>query len=160
LYPLEEKDSSDISNKIKIVDFGCAFEISKHSRNTEMAGTPFYLAPEMLLGAVSRTKSVIQATKDIHFNSKKPVGTDLCAGDMWSLGVIVYFMLTGSLPFEGPTRIAVYQSICKGQLKFPPEINLSLNAKDFVSKLLVVNWQDRMTCAEAVEHPWLKHTIS
>jgi serine/threonine protein kinase len=141
---------------LKIIDFGCASEVSKYSRNTEMAGTPFYLAPEMLLGAVARTNSVVLATKDFQFTSKKPVGIELCAGDMWSVGVIVFFMLTGNLPFDGSTRSAVYQAICQGQYKFPEHVSLSSNAKDFISKLLVVNWQDRLTCNEAIEHPWLK----
>eukprot|EP00475_Leptophrys_vorax_P041531 TRINITY_DN782_c0_g1_i1.p1 TRINITY_DN782_c0_g1~~TRINITY_DN782_c0_g1_i1.p1 ORF type:complete len:770 (-),score=202.62 TRINITY_DN782_c0_g1_i1:67-2265(-) len=143
--------------QIKIIDFGCAIEVSKFTRNTVMAGTPWYLAPEMLLSPVTRSVSVVSATKDVKFSvAKKQAGVEICLVDMWSVGVIVFFMLTGRLPFDGPTRTQVYQAICKGLYEYPEDIELSDNAKDFIQGLLTLDWTQRMTCAQALEHPWIK----
>jgi calcium-dependent protein kinase len=150
---IDEHKHSDAH--IKIIDFGCAVEVSKFTRTTEMAGTPWYLAPEMLLSPVTRSVSVVSATKDVKLPTKKQAGVEICQCDMWSVGVIVFFMLTGRLPFDGPTKTQVYQAIVKAQYEYPENIDLSKNAKDFIEKLLTIDWQKRMTCAQALAHPWI-----
>lgn len=148
--PLEEGSSS-----IKIIDFGCSAEISKHSRNTHIAGTPWYIAPEMLLSPNGRTMFVISAVKEYEsIADKKPSGKDLCASDMWSVGVLVYLMLFGRLPFDGRSRAELFQEICSGKVVYP-DCSVSSEGIDFIGRLLRVEWWNRMSCREALNHSWV-----
>ena len=121
------KSKNDIS-EIKVIDFG--FSKIASSRTKSFLGTQGYLAPEML-----DPKGYTQAV------------------DMWALGVCVYAILSGYLPFdddldeEGPTYT----------LQFPEEqwSNVSKEGKDFISKLLIVDPAKRLTSDRVNKHPWL-----
>ncbi len=78
--------------------------------------------------------------------------------DLWSVGVITYILLCGFPPFYGDTIPEMFEQIMAGSFDFPAEYwgNISSNAKDFISKLLVVNTTKRLTAAQALEHPWLQ----
>ena len=98
-------------------------------------GSPSYVAPEVLQSVP-------------HYSS---------ACDVWSLGVIVYVMLSGIPPFFGKTDEIMFRRIRTGKYRFYEEYwsLVSQDARDFVSKVLVVDPAKRATIADLLRHPWL-----
>ena len=127
--------------EIKIIDFGLSkqFEgengIGVHLQT--MVGTAFYVAPEVLQG---------------NYDNR-------C--DNWSLGVITYILLSGNPPFYGDTPKDVFELVKKGKFKFSGSIwkKTSKQAKEFISKLLCVDRNRRMTAEGALQHLWLNMNI-
>jgi len=77
--------------------------------------------------------------------------------DVWSVGVITYILLSAHIPFDGDDEGQVFERILSGTYTFPSPIwdNVSSKAKDFVSKIFIVDPKVRMTAAECLDHPWL-----
>jgi len=119
---------------IKITDFGLSRLIEDSSLMTTACGTPGYVAPEVITHEAYSTQI-----------------------DMWSVGVIVYILLCGFPPFYGENDAQMFRKIRAAQYKFlsPYWDSISAEAKDFVSKLLVVDPQARMTAKAALQHKWL-----
>lgn len=121
---------------IKIADFG--FAIAHGGKQlSEQLGTPGYLAPE-----------IIEA---------RPYGPPV---DMWAIGVIIYVILFGALPFDEKDRAAQFRRICRADYRFPADLadEVSAEAKDLIRKLLVVDQRRRLTAVEAMKHPWFTKT--
>jgi calcium-dependent protein kinase len=99
-----------------------------------IVGSPHYIAPELLLG--------------------KP---DL-KSDIWSIGVIIFVMLTGKRPFEGKNQIEIFRLIkdCDYDQKVLKDANISEEAKDLIIKLLVIDVEKRFSTSEALKHPWFE----
>ncbi len=118
---------------VKIIDFGSANFCKKGEKLKLKVGTPYYIAPEVI-------------KKD--YNSK-------C--DIWSLGIIMYMLLSGSPPFDGSDDIEIMDKIIKGEysLKTKEWDNVSDDAKDLVKKLLTYNPSRRITAEDAKNHPWI-----
>jgi len=128
LYHSAEEDS-----KIMISDFG----LSKMEDSGIMAtacGTPGYVAPEVL--------------------AQKPYGKEV---DVWSIGVISYILLCGYPPFYDENDANLFAQILKGEFEFdsPYWDDISLEAKEFIRKLMCVDVDKRLTCEEALEHAWI-----
>ncbi|KAH7290819.1 hypothetical protein KP509_30G065500 [Ceratopteris richardii] len=125
-------DHSDDST-IKLVDFGLALEFSPGQKFSGMAGSVYYMAPEVLLGKYS---------EEI---------------DIWSAGVIMYVLLSGVPPFNGHTEERIFSAIQEGRLDFTSEpwSTISPEAKDLISRMLCVDVVSRCTLAQALEHPWI-----
>ena len=89
-------DSITSSGKIniKVIDFGAALFIAPETHISEMLGTPYYIAPEVLMGKYD----------------------EKC--DIWSIGVILYILLCGCVPFNGPTDEAIMECVKKGIYSF------------------------------------------
>ncbi|KAF9023946.1 Pkinase-domain-containing protein [Hymenopellis radicata] len=124
--------------QVKIADFGLAKVADSATMLRTMCGTPSYLAPEVV------TQNGITGYGNVV--------------DAWSIGVIVFCMLTNSSPFDdsaGPAdireRIRTRQ-ICWSVLR---ERNLTVNAENFIYRFLKTNPAERMTCEVALVHPWL-----
>jgi len=123
----------DKSHDLKLIDFG----LSKcmHGQDaTSFLGTKGYLAPEML---------------QRHTYSK--------AVDCWAMGIIVFILLCGCLPFDDDTS-AIASPLLKSrfQLRFPHWAqNLSEGAKSLLRGLLTTNPRRRLTAAQALNHPWV-----
>jgi calcium-dependent protein kinase len=100
------------------------------------AGTALYMAPEVLQKDYSN------------------------ACDTWSLGVILYIMLSGLLPFEGTTDAEIEDSIKSLKYDFEDDVweSISEDVKDLISKMLVYE-KDRITPKEALSHPWVKKML-
>jgi serine/threonine protein kinase len=79
--------------------------------------------------------------------------------DMWSLGVLVFVMLAGYMPFSGKTEMQEIRAILGGQYKFDPRRGwdkISASAKNFISNLLLQDADARFTAAQALQHPWIR----
>jgi len=122
-------------NLLKIIDFGlsCKFEVGKVM--TTKAGTPYYVAPQVLGG------------KYDHLS------------DMWSVGVIMYVMLCGYPPFFGETDAEVLSKVRLGNFSFNAADwkNVSEDAKNLIRMLLKMNPRDRYTAEQALNHEWIKN---
>lgn len=80
------------------------------------------------------------------------------AVDIWSMGVIFYILLCGYPPFLADTRAALFRCIIKGKYKFHEDAwgVVSDQAKDFISKMLIVDPTERWTSGQLLRHPWLQ----
>jgi serine/threonine protein kinase len=137
---------------VKLADFGLAkivWAASSTVMNTP-CGTSFYIAPEIITG--------------IQHNGAKPLCTtreDVKLVDLWSLGVVLYIMLSGRPPFNGQVktpeeRRQLLLKIDQGVL-FPPQYwaTISPDAKDLISKLLSRDPSQRYTAKSCLTHPFL-----
>jgi len=99
-----------------------------------VCGTPSYLAPEILTGQKYTTQC-----------------------DIWSLGVILYTLLCGYPPFSDENNAAMVETIKSGKLDFPKEDweHVSSEAKDLICKCLKVAPENRLTCSQIINHPWM-----
>jgi len=80
------------------------------------------------------------------------------AADLWALGVIVFVLLCGCLPFDDDSSSIPSDELVRSKfvLRFPRWAkNLSSSAKDLLGKLLDVNPRTRFTAADALVHPWV-----
>lgn len=135
--------SASLDAELKITDFGLS-KISALPEDFLMStrcGTPGYVAPEILAQEVSS-------------GQLRRYGT-LC--DVWSLGVIVYILLSAAPPFYGKTDVEMNRRIKAGQYRFPDKYwaSISVSAKDFISRLLTVDPTRRMSASEALQHDWM-----
>ncbi|XP_019393823.1 PREDICTED: calcium/calmodulin-dependent protein kinase type IV-like isoform X1 [Crocodylus porosus] len=120
---------------LKIGDFGLSKIVDEQDAMKTVCGTPGYCAPEILHGC--------------------PYGPEV---DMWSVGVITYILLCGFEPFFDPRGDHyMYSRILNCDFEFvsPWWDEVSLNAKDLVRKLIVLDPQKRLTVQQALEHPWV-----
>lgn len=130
-------DKLDLSYKIyriKIIDFGTAKIFEKNKIETQVIGSSYYMAPEVLLK---------------NYNEK-------C--DLWSCGVILYILLSGRPPFTGINNKSIMESIQKGNYDLESEIwkNISLEGKDLIRHLLDKNVSSRLSAEDALGHQWFK----
>ncbi|XP_053739295.1 myosin light chain kinase 2, skeletal/cardiac muscle [Synchiropus splendidus] len=125
---------SRVTNKIKIIDFGLARIYKPREKLRVNFGTPEFLAPEVI------------NYDFVSFNT-----------DMWSLGVITYMLLSGLSPFLGDDDNQTLNNIlaCQWNFNEPEFMDTSEEAKDFISRLLLVNRNWRIGASEALRHPWL-----
>jgi len=128
---------------IKISDFGLA-RLSKDyprrlPRSHSICGSDFYLAPEVI--------------------KQEEYGREI---DIWSVGVVAYVILSGSLPFFHNVLHKLYRQIMERDLNFADDRwkSVSKGAQDFILRLLQVRAGDRLTAEQALNHPWLRGTNS
>lgn len=129
-------DGSDI----RAVDFGLSVIVDDIDTNTitnDIVGSSYYIAPEILAG--------------------QPY---TAAADAWSLGVVVFILISGYPPFWGSSDAIIYDRIQHQELDMGYEpwntAAVSPEASDFVRRLLTQKDPvQRMTCAQAASHPWL-----
>jgi len=76
---------------------------------------------------------------------------------MWSVGVILFILLSGNSPFENEDEQILFEKIRSGDYSMDDCLwdYISAGAKDCVRALLVVNTTERMTITEALRHPWI-----
>ena len=127
--------ADDDDSFIKLADFGFAARVHQPKSLTKQCGTPFFVAPEILI--------------------RRPYDQQ---SDMWSVGCIVYLLLSGNLPFLGRSQKELFRKIMAGRFEFKEEIwdEVSDDAKDLVNKLLVLDPDTRLSAKRALLHPWLK----
>lgn len=128
------ESGKDVWSPLKLIDFGLSTHFTPGHRLSRVVGSSYYVAPEVL----------------------KKSYTEAC--DLWSLGVIVYMLLSGAPPFYGKNDEAIKASIVHGEYQFPHELfrDVSDDAMAFVSCLLSYSIEYRYTAEQALTHPWLK----
>jgi len=129
---LKEEDETHVM----ISDFGLSRVLGDTSMAYTACGTPYYVAPEVVLG--------------------KGYGKEV---DLWSIGVITYFLLAGFPPFMGDTLREIVNQITNLDYEFPsPYWDLvSNNAKNFIRGLLTLDPNVRLTSQQALNHPWIQN---
>ena len=121
----------DLDNNIKICDFGVSRKINIGEILFEQCGTPAYIAPEILINK----------------------GYEGFGVDIWSAGVVLYAMLSGTVPFKGNNLKELHDLIINGKYK---EIKgISKEAEDLLKKILEVDPKIRIKTEEILNHPWL-----
>ncbi|KAH1060654.1 hypothetical protein GLYMA_02G163300v4 [Glycine max] len=125
--------SKDDNSSLKAIDFGLSDYVKPDERLNDIVGSAYYVAPEVL---------------------HRSYGTE---ADMWSIGVIAYILLCGSRPFWARTESGIFRAVLKADPSFDeaPWPSLSVDAKDFVKRLLNKDYRKRLTAAQALSHPWL-----
>lgn len=126
----------DNERGVKICDFGVSKIITKHQFIKEQCGTPAYIAPEIIADN----------------------GYEGFFADIWSLGIVLYAMLQGTVPFKAPNMKELLAVITTKGFSFP--VKISPEAKDLVERMLVVNPPDRISLPEILSHAWLKEADS
>jgi len=118
---------------VKLCDFGVSRLVKKHQVIKEQCGTPAYLAPEIIIDE----------------------GYEGFYADIWSLGVLLYAMLQGTVPFKANNIADLHKLILKGNFDFPVP-TISEDAKDLVRKMLVLTPEKRISIPEILNHPWIR----
>ena len=120
------------ANDIKIIDFGLSNIYSEGQLLKTSCGSPYYAPPEMLQG--------------------KPYNG--LYSDIYSCGIILYYMLSKKLPFNENNNTELYKKIIDGKFNMPK--NISKEAQDLLKKIIKVNPEERIKIKDIKEHPWLK----
>ena len=120
--------------QVKLIDFGTAKIFEKGHQENKYVGSSYYMAPEII----------------------KRKYDEKC--DLWSIGVILYILLTGRPPFDGNDDEEILENVKKGvydKWSYPFPL-LSPHAKDLITKLLQYDPKKRLSAEQAIEHPWFK----
>ena len=123
---------------IKIMDFGLSKIVSPNERMVDGYGTLSYVAPEVLL--------------------RTPYNKEV---DIWSMGVILFYMLSGKLPFRGHREQEVAEKIVYDELEFDEDDweTRSQKVQDLISSCLQKKKEDRITIDKFINHPWFKKNM-
>ncbi|XP_038208123.1 obscurin isoform X6 [Zerene cesonia] len=123
------------SDELKICDFGLSRRIHLNQHAALNYGMPEFVAPEVASG------------EGVAFPA-----------DMWSVGIITYILLSGRSPFRGANDMETLIRVREGKWEWYDEewwSRFSLESRDFISKLLILNWRERLDVDSALAHPWL-----
>ncbi|KAM8842509.1 maternal embryonic leucine zipper kinase isoform 1-T1 [Synchiropus picturatus] len=123
----------DADHNLKLIDFGlCAKPVGGLGCELQTCcGSPVYAAPELLQG-------------------KPYIGSE---ADVWSLGVLLYALLCGYLPFDDDNAMVLYKKITAGRYDNPPW--LSPGSVMLLNQMLQVDPKRRLTVSQMLDHPWV-----
>ncbi|MQM14594.1 hypothetical protein Taro_047528, partial [Colocasia esculenta] len=123
------------NSPLKAIDFGLSVFFKPGEQFSEIVGSPYYMAPEVL---------------------KRNYGPEV---DVWSAGVILYILLCGVPPFWAETEQGIAQAIIRCVIDFnrDPWPKVSDNAKDLVRRMLDPDPTKRLTAQEVLDHPWIQN---
>ena len=126
----------DEDNNVKLADFGLSNVMRDGIFLYSSCGSPNYAAPELINGKFYNGSSI----------------------DIWSCGVILYTLLTGSLPFNEKQTAKLYQKIRECKYVLPESI--SDPAKDLIFRMLQKDPLNRITISEIKQHKWFSNKLS
>ncbi|KAJ2634157.1 Serine/threonine-protein kinase, partial [Coemansia sp. RSA 1286] len=130
--PTDHRTASVFAGRVKLIDFGLANFFDGTSLMETFCGSLPYTAPEILRG-------------DAY------VGPEI---DVWSLGVLLYVMLTGQFPFDDPAQAKNFDKIMAGDFALRPQMSREL--QDLLVRMLEPNSKRRIAMKAVLGHPWLK----
>jgi len=126
------------SGEVKIADLGVSNEFDGHDAFlTNTAGTPAFTAPE----------SISHKPGDEPYSGK--------AADIWSLGVTLFSLVYGKVPFHDENILALYNKIRVQDVEFPDEPEISPELKELIRRMLIKHPKDRITLPEIKNHDWV-----
>eukprot|EP01137_Pigoraptor_chileana_P016733 Opistho-2@6102 len=126
----------DANLNIKIADFGFSNQFTPGDKLSTWCGSPPYAAPEL-------------------FQGKEYNGPEV---DLWSLGVVLYVLVCGALPFDGTTLTKLRARVLAGKFKVP--FYMSTDCERLVKKLLVIDTTKRCTMEQLKADKWLNEGYS
>jgi calcium-dependent protein kinase len=120
--------------EIKLIDFGLSAKFGEKEKMSIVLGTPYYVAPEVLKGSYDQK----------------------C--DIWSVGAMMYIMLTGEPPFNGKSNQDIFKSVLTNEAEYPKSKfkEVSKCALDFMKNCLIKDPNKRFTAANALKHKWFE----
>nr|XP_057945996.1 MAP/microtubule affinity-regulating kinase 3a isoform X5 [Doryrhamphus excisus] len=121
----------DADMNIKIADFGFSNEFTVGNKLDTFCGSPPYAAPEL-------------------FQGKKYDGPEV---DVWSLGVILYTLVSGSLPFDGQNLKELRERVLRGKYRIP--FYMSTDCENLLKRFLVLNPAKRGTLEQIMKDRWI-----
>ncbi|XP_032089712.1 serine/threonine-protein kinase MARK2 isoform X10 [Thamnophis elegans] len=121
----------DADMNIKIADFGFSNEFTFGNKLDTFCGSPPYAAPEL-------------------FQGKKYDGPEV---DVWSLGVILYTLVSGSLPFDGQNLKELRERVLRGKYRIP--FYMSTDCENLLKKFLILNPSKRGTLEQIMKDRWM-----
>uniref|UniRef100_A0A673C444 non-specific serine/threonine protein kinase n=1 Tax=Sphaeramia orbicularis TaxID=375764 RepID=A0A673C444_9TELE len=121
----------DADSNIKIADFGFSNEFTAGSKLDTFCGSPPYAAPEL-------------------FQGKKYDGPEV---DIWSLGVILYTLVSGSLPFDGQNLKELRERVLRGKYRVP--FYMSTDCEGILRRFLVLNPAKRCSLEQIMKDKWI-----
>ncbi|XP_029315883.1 MAP/microtubule affinity-regulating kinase 3a isoform X17 [Cottoperca gobio] len=121
----------DADMNIKIADFGFSNEFTMGNKLDTFCGSPPYAAPEL-------------------FQGKKYDGPEV---DVWSLGVILYTLVSGSLPFDGQNLKELRERVLRGKYRIP--FYMSTDCENLLKRFLVLNPTKRGTLEQIMKDRWI-----
>ncbi|CAA0805873.1 Calcium-dependent protein kinase 17 [Striga hermonthica] len=126
--------SKDEDSPLKATDFGLSVFYKQGEVFKDIVGSAYYIAPEVL---------------------KRRYGPEV---DIWSIGVMLYILLSGVPPFWAESENGIFNAILRGHIDFSsdPWPSISSGAKDLVRKMLMSDPKQRLTASEVLSHPWIK----
>ena len=122
------------TNLIKIIDFGLSNEYGNKDGELlrSSCGSPLYAPPEMLKGELYKGATV----------------------DIWSMGVVLYSMICGSLPFQGEDNSKLFKKIIQGKYTIP--MHVSKQARDLLYSMMNINPRKRININQIKRHSWIR----
>ncbi|KAL8099651.1 calcium-dependent protein kinase 17-like [Apium graveolens] len=119
---------------LKATDFGLSVFYKQGDHFKDIVGSAYYIAPEVL---------------------KRMYGPE---ADIWSVGVMLYILLSGVPPFWAESEHGIFNAILRGHVDFSsdPWPTISPQAKDLVKKMLTLDPKQRLTAVQVLSHPWIK----
>ena len=123
---------------VKIMDFGLSKIVSTQEKMVDGYGTLSYVAPEVLL--------------------RTPYNKEV---DIWSMGIILYYMLCGHLPFKGNKEVIIAEKIVNDDLEFDEdewEVR-SKKVRELIISCLKKEPEERITIDDFLNHPWFKKNL-
>ena len=139
----EAKDNLDIlHSELKLIDFGTATHKSNENLITTAIGSPLTMDPIILKKYINTSDSNVPYDEKI---------------DIWSLGVMCYYLFTGEIPFKARGLGDLIDEIEKGYIKIP--INISGEAISFLLNMLQYSSTKRFTAENLLNHPFLQKYI-
>ncbi|RXI03138.1 hypothetical protein DVH24_003790 [Malus domestica] len=126
--------NKDENSPLKATDFGLSVFYKQGEVFKDIVGSAYYIAPEVL---------------------KRRYGPEV---DIWSVGVMLYILLSGVPPFWAESEHGIFNAILRGHLDFSsdPWPSISTQAKDLVRRMLNSDPKQRLTAFQVLNHPWIK----